>query len=182
VLGPEDHVILCGANALASRMAEELTARHGLAVTAIAASAASEHARRMSVRLYDDDLAERVQRTVANTVSRSTSYLAAPAFTAAMLDHQVLRTIAVGRHVLLLADVPAGEGGLVGQRLAFVHQPGRLRVIAVRRAETLAVDWSSDPGYVISAGDSVLVLATRAGLSRLLRRDDPLHSGSTSGI
>jgi hypothetical protein len=37
----EDHVILCGANALASRMAEELTARYGLTVTAIVPSAAS---------------------------------------------------------------------------------------------------------------------------------------------
>ncbi len=59
---------------------------------------------RIVVRLYDDDLAARVQATIGNTVSRSTSYLAAPAFAAAVLDHQVLRTIAVGRHVLLLAD------------------------------------------------------------------------------
>ncbi len=67
---------------------------------------------RIVVRLYDDDLAERVQRTIGDTVSRSTSYLAAPAFAAAVLDHQVLRTIAVGRHVLLLAEVAAdGRAG-----------------------------------------------------------------------
>jgi Trk K+ transport system NAD-binding subunit len=137
---------------------------------------------RIVVRLYDDDLAERVQRTIANTVSRSTSYLAAPAFAAAVLDHQVLRTIAVGRHVLLLADISAGDGGLTGRQLASVHQPGLLRVIALRRADAIGVDWSPVPGHVIAAGDSVLVLATRTGLSGLLRRDDPLHSGSTSGI
>jgi voltage-gated potassium channel Kch len=45
---PDGHVILCGANALASRMAEEFTARYGLAVTAIVPRAASEHAQRMS--------------------------------------------------------------------------------------------------------------------------------------
>jgi len=44
----EDHVILCGANALAARMAEELTARYGLAVTAIVPSAASEHGARLA--------------------------------------------------------------------------------------------------------------------------------------
>jgi Trk K+ transport system NAD-binding subunit len=137
---------------------------------------------RIVVRLYDDDLAERVQRTIANTVSRSTSYLAAPAFAAAVLDHQVLRTIAVGRHVLLLADVRADDGGLTGRQLTSVHQPGVLRVIALRRADAVGADWSPAPGYVIAAGDSVLVLATRAGLSGLLRRDDPLPSGSTSGI
>ena len=44
---PAGHVIICGANALASRMAEELTARYGLAVTAIVPSAESEPAARM---------------------------------------------------------------------------------------------------------------------------------------
>ncbi len=44
------------------------------------------------MRLYDDDLAERVQKNVSNTISRSVSYLAAPAFAAAMLEHQVLPT------------------------------------------------------------------------------------------
>jgi Trk K+ transport system NAD-binding subunit len=133
---------------------------------------------RIVVRLNDDDLAGRVQRTIASTVSRSTSYLAAPAFAAAVLDHQVLRTIAVGRHVLLLADVPADDGGLAGRQFASVHQPGLLRVIALRRADTTGVDWSPVPDYVIGARDSVLVLATRAGLSGLLRRDDPLRAST----
>ncbi len=51
---------------------------------------------RLVLRLSDDDLAERVQKTVGNTISRSVPYLAAPAFAAAMLEHQVLRTIPVG--------------------------------------------------------------------------------------
>jgi Trk K+ transport system NAD-binding subunit len=141
---------------------------------------------RIVVRLYDDDLAARVQGTIAKTVSRSVSYLAAPAFAAAVLDHQVLRTIAVGRHVLMLADVRADNGGVAGQQIAAVHQPGLLRLIALRRADKATVDWSPAPDYVIRAGDSVVVLATRAGLSGMLRRDDaaPTCAGSenTSGI
>jgi len=146
---------------------------------------------RIVVRLYDDDLAARIQDTIANTVSRSTSYLAAPAFAAAVLDQKVLRTIAVGRHVLLLADVTAEESGLIGRQLASVHQPGLLRVIALRPLAIDDVDWSPAPDYVICAGDGVLVLATRAGLSGLLRRDDPppantgptpAEPSSTSGI
>ena len=71
---------------------------------------------RIVLRLYDDDLAERVQKMIGNTVSRSVSYLAAPAFAAAMLEHQVLRTIPVGRHVLLIADVRVEAGAeLAGQ-------------------------------------------------------------------
>jgi Trk K+ transport system NAD-binding subunit len=124
---------------------------------------------RIVVRLYDDDLAARVQRTISGTVSRSTSYLAAPAFAAAVLDHQVLRTIAVGRHVLLLSEVVASSvPGLAGERLAAVHRPGTLRVIALRRADASSADWSPAPEYRLRPGDRLVVLATRAGLSGLL--------------
>ena len=126
---------------------------------------------RLVLRLADEDLAERVQNTVGNTVSRSVSYLAAPAFAAAMLEHQVLRTIPVGRHVLLIADVqvdPASE--LVGLPLEDVHRTGELRVIALRRKGADGVDWSPRRGYPISPQDRLYVLATRAGLSRVLAR------------
>jgi Trk K+ transport system NAD-binding subunit len=125
---------------------------------------------RIVVRLYDDDLAERVQRTIGGTVSRSTSYLAAPAFAAAVLDHQVLRTIAVGRHVLLVAEAQVGDDtGLAGMHIAEVHEPGLLRAIALRRAGAPDADWSPDGGYRLQPGDRLVVLATRAGLSRVLR-------------
>jgi Trk K+ transport system NAD-binding subunit len=149
--------------------------------TALNARALTADAR-IVVRLYDDDLAARVQRTIDNTVSRSTSYLAAPAFAAAVLDHQVLRTIAVGRHVLLLADVTADSAsGLVGRAIEAIHRPAQLRVIALRRLQAAGtsnrVDWSPDPGYQIQPGDRIVILATRAGLSGLLRRGDESASG-----
>ena len=67
---------------------------------------------RIVLRLYDDDLAERVQKMIGNTVSRSVSYLAAPAFAAAMLEHQVLRTIPVG----LARAAHRGRPGAGGDR------------------------------------------------------------------
>jgi hypothetical protein len=72
--------------------------------------------------LSDDDLAERVQKAVGNTVSRSVSYLAAPAFAAAMLEHQVLGTIRVGQgRLVATARRRAGRPG---------HQGGLSRVLA----------------------------------------------------
>jgi Trk K+ transport system NAD-binding subunit len=129
---------------------------------------------RIVVRLYDSDLAERVQKTISNTISRSVSYLAAPAFAAAMLEHPVLRTIAVGRHVLLISDVPVGSGAeLVGQLVDEVHHTGEVRLIALRRRGADGVDWSPSPGYRLAAQDRMFVLATRAGLSRVLSRSEP---------
>ena len=124
---------------------------------------------RLVLRLSDDDLAERVQKTVGNTISRSVPYLAAPAFAAAMLEHQVLRTIPVGRHVLLIADVVVSTGSaLDGQAVQSVHRAGALRVIALRRAASDEVDWSPPPGYRLAAQDRIYVLATRTGLSQVL--------------
>ncbi len=138
--------------------------------TALHARALAERPR-IVVRLYHDDLAARVQRTVSNTVSRSVSYLAAPAFAAAMLDHQVLRTIPVGRHVLLIADVPVEPASeLAGLPVDQVHTEGEARVIALRRAGADGVSWSPAGGYRLAAGDRLVVLATRAGLSGLLAR------------
>jgi Trk K+ transport system NAD-binding subunit len=126
---------------------------------------------RIVVRLYDDDLARRVQETIGNTVSRSVSYLAAPVFAAAILDHQVLRTIAVGRHVLVIADVPVGAGSaLAGWAVRDVHEPGTVRVIALRTRGPDRVDWSPRQDYQLQAQDRIYVLATRAGLSRILHR------------
>ena len=129
---------------------------------------------RVVVRLNDDDLAERVQKTVENTISRSVSYLAAPAFAAAMLEHQVLRTIPVGRHVLLIAEVAVGAGSaLAGHRVDDVHDGSDLRLIALRRRGGAGVDWSPRPGEELRPLDGLVVLATRAGLSRVLARSQP---------
>jgi Trk K+ transport system NAD-binding subunit len=137
---------------------------------------------RIVVRLYDDDLAVRVQQTIGNTISRSVSYLAAPTFAAAILDHQVLRTIAVGRHVLVIADVPVGrDGELAGRRVGDVHERGTIRVIGLRRPDVQRVDWSPAEDYRLAAGDRIFVLATRAGLSAVLRQAGSLPS-AISGL
>jgi Trk K+ transport system NAD-binding subunit len=138
--------------------------------TALHARALAEDAP-IVVRLYDDDLARRVQETISHTISRSVSYLAAPVFAAAILEHQVLRTIAVGRHVLVIADVAVGTGSeLIGWAVQEVHERATVRVIALLRRGEDRVDWSPREEYRLSAQDRIYVLATRAGLSTVLRR------------
>jgi Trk K+ transport system NAD-binding subunit len=129
---------------------------------------------RIVLRLGDDDLAERVQRSVSNTISRSVPYLAAPAFAAARLEHQVLRTIPVGRHVLLIADIRVVAGSdLAGRPVEDVHQTGQVRVIALQQPAAERVEWSPSHRRLLAPQDRIYVLATRAGLSRVLARSQP---------
>ena len=136
--------------------------------TALNARALKEDLR-IVLRLTDDDLAERLQKTTGNTISRSVPYLAAPAFAAAMLEHQVLRTIAVGRHVLLIADVRvADQAGLAGSLITHTEQDGQARVLALQVSGSPRLDWSPRRGYLLGTGDRLIILATRKGLSRFL--------------
>ena len=124
---------------------------------------------RVVLRMTDDDLAGRLQKTISNTVSRSVPYLAAPAFAAAMLEHQVLRTIAVGRHVLLIADIRvADQVGLAGSLLQDTEQDGQARVLALQVSGSAGLDWSPHRGYLLAPGDRLIVLATREGLGQFL--------------
>jgi Trk K+ transport system NAD-binding subunit len=144
--------------------------------TALQARAMREDVR-IVLRLGDDDLAQRVQKTVGSVVSRSVSYLAAPAFAAALLEHQVLRTIAVGRHVLLIADVRVEPGAdIVGQAVSELEGGGQARVLALQLRGAQRFDWSPHRGYLLTAGDRVIVLATRAGLGRFLAGNRPVVS------
>ena len=124
---------------------------------------------RIVLRLTDDDLAERLEKTTGNTISRSVPYLAAPAFATAMLEHQVLRTIDVGRHVLLIAEIRvADQAGLTGSLISDTEQDGQARVLALQASGMAALDWSPQRGYQLAAGDRLIVLATRRGLGRFL--------------
>jgi Trk K+ transport system NAD-binding subunit len=142
--------------------------------TALQARAMRGEELRVVLRLFDDDLAGRVQRTVGNVMSRSVSYLAAPTFAAALLEHKVLRTIAVGRHVLLIADIRVEPGaGIAGLTLAVLERDRLARVLALQSRGELRYDWSPRRSHHLEAGDRIIVLATRAGLSTFLAVNRP---------
>ena len=126
---------------------------------------------RVVLRLLDSDFAERVQRNFGITISRSVSYLAAPEFAAAMLGRQVLGTIPVGRRVLLIAEVPIHAGSqLDGVASHAVNAPRQAQVIAIRRHATGTFELPPPAGHRLATGDRLVVLATRAGLGRVLTR------------
>ncbi|MFJ3790058.1 NAD-binding protein [Kitasatospora sp. NPDC090091] len=125
---------------------------------------------RVVVRLFDDNFARHVYATLDNAASRSTSYLAAPAFAAALMGREVLGTLSVFRHVLLIAELRVEEGsGLVGMNRHDLEDPGGVRVVAVRPAGgPRTYQWNyADRTRQLVPGDRIVVAASRGGLARL---------------
>lgn len=154
---------------------------------------------RVTVRLFDDEFATAVYRTLraahphALTRSRSVTHLAAPSFAVAMMGRQILGAIPVERKVMLFAVIEvAGHQQLEGRTVEQAFRPGAWRVVALdatppadRRPDLAApapysdpsgtdrpagLVWDLHPGYVLRGEDRVVLAATRRGLAELLRR------------
>jgi Trk K+ transport system NAD-binding subunit len=122
---------------------------------------------RVVLRLFDGEFADRVKRTFNIDQSRSVSYLAVPAFAAAMIGRQVLATIPVRRRVLLLAELPVSSGSAVEHKtVATLNRPHESRLLAIRTADQVL--WRPSEGRPIRTTDRLIVVATRAGLGHLL--------------
>jgi Trk K+ transport system NAD-binding subunit len=122
---------------------------------------------RVVLRLFDGDFADRVERAFRIDVSRSVSYLAAPAFAAAMLQRDVIGAIPVNRRVLLIVDLPVCAGSAaVGARVATLNAMDGVRVIAVTHSGSTT--WSPGPDQQLRVDDRLLLVATRDGLGRVV--------------
>ncbi len=137
---------------------------------------------RVVLRLFDDDLADRLEHSVGIAISRSVSRLAAASFAAAMVERQVIGTMSIGRSALMLAEVPVVAGSpLVGQPVGVADVPDRARVIAVRHHGVGALDWKPRPDHLLEPQDRVTVVATRAGLGELLDSSIPTGNDEAAG-
>ena len=131
---------------------------------------------RVVLRLFDDAFASTVYRALnasypqAPTRSRSVSYLAAPAFAAAMMGRQVLAAIPVERQMLLVATVGVGDReALAGQTVGTAFRAGGWRVVGLQTGSG-RLHWNPEPEQRLERRDRVVVVATREGLGLLLRR------------
>ncbi|MFF7161216.1 hypothetical protein ACFZBP_07455 [Streptomyces sp. NPDC008086] len=156
---------------------------------------------RVVMRLYDDDFAATVQRTLrasypdALTRSRSVSALAAPSFAAAMMGRHVVGVMPVERGSLLFTVVDvAGHPELEGRSVHEAFRKKEWRVLAVgfageqqepdtpdtlaglrldRQGERPEFDWRPAHGRVLRAGDRVALATTRRGLDILMTGMQP---------
>ena len=128
---------------------------------------------RVVLRLFDGDLAQRIQSTFGIFRSHSVSYLAAPEFAAVLRKRQVITSIAVGRHALLVTIVVVAKGSaLDGAPVSAADQVNGVRVIALLQSG-LRPRWDAPPDTVLGPGDELTVVARRAGLSWLVKQASP---------
>ncbi|GGM85720.1 potassium channel family protein [Dactylosporangium sucinum] len=133
---------------------------------------------RVVLRLFEEDFARRIKQAFDMNLSRSVSYLAAPAFAASMVGSEVIDTIPVGRRVLLVAEVPVGAGSqLEGRYFRDVSEPGLLRLVAVQTGRPgmgvgVQTFWAPEQSRwrTLDRTQTMIVVATRAGLVALLER------------
>ncbi|MGI8648516.1 MAG: hypothetical protein DLM55_01340 [Acidimicrobiales bacterium] len=120
------------------------------------------------LRLFDGDLAKRVERRLGLAISRSVSFVTAPVFVAAMLDRAVLAVIPHGPRVLLVAELLVNSGSdLHQQPIDTLDREGEVRILAHLR--DAATSWMPALDTTLRAGDRLIVVATRDGLSAALR-------------
>ncbi|GAA1880513.1 NAD-binding protein [Asanoa iriomotensis] len=128
---------------------------------------------RVVLRLFDGDLAQRIRTTFGIFRSHSVSYLAAPEFAAVLRKRQVVATIPIGRHALLVTVVVVAKGSaLDGQPVGAADLTRGVRVIALLKSG-LRPRWSPPAETVLGPGDELTVVARRAGLSWLIKQATP---------
>ncbi len=141
---------------------------------------------RVVVRLFDGEFARRVHRAFGFNSSRSVSWLAAPAFAAAMLGRDVVATIPVRRHVLIVAELPVRAGSrLEHHTAAEVNRAHAVRLIAIRTGRDDQMLWFPAEGRRLFRTDTLVVVATRTGFGRLLvdtRTDRTLQTPEPAGL
>jgi Trk K+ transport system NAD-binding subunit len=122
---------------------------------------------RVVQRLFDPDLAARVERAFGIPISRSPSALAAPSFAAAAAGEHVLTTIAVGAEVLAMARLHVEPGcQALGRTVAELEAATGSRVLLLDDGRGLT--WHPDGGSYLDGGGELVAVVPRGELGRVL--------------
>lgn len=126
------------------------------------------------MRLFDPDLARRVEKGFGIHTAFSTSALAAPIFAAAAMRVKVRHSFYVGDTLLNISEVTVSpDSQLIGWPVEKLEAELDLSVVCYQGED--CVDLHPGPELRLNAGDEILVLASLDALQRLsdLNRDQP---------
>ncbi|MGA9348280.1 MAG: TrkA family potassium uptake protein [Anaerolineae bacterium] len=127
---------------------------------------------RVVMRMFDAELARKVERGFGIHTAFSTSALAAPAFAAAATQADISHSFYVGDTLLNVSQLTVQTGScLVGKTLTQLERELDLSVIMHRGAE--GVDLHPAPEIVLAAEDCIVVFASLDTLNRLRQLNQP---------
>jgi len=121
---------------------------------------------RVVMRMFDGELAEKVEKGFGIHAAFSTSALAAPAFAAAATQTQITHSFHIDDELLNVSEIkvqPASR--LVGKSLAELEAELDLSVILYRGCE--GIDLHPDPQIHLHGNDRIVVFASLDVLNRL---------------
>lgn len=118
------------------------------------------------LRMFDPDLARRVEKGFGIRTALSTSALAAPIFAAAAMRIDTQYSFYVGEQLLNLSEIRIEPGAaLVGWTVQKLEAQIPLTVVGFQHGNTM--DVHPHPMHELHAGDKLLVLAAEAPLKQL---------------
>ena len=118
------------------------------------------------MRMFDSDLARRVEAGFGIHTAFSTSALAAPIFAAAAMRVNVMHSFYVGDELLNLSEVMVQPGSrLLDWSIEKLEADLDLSVVCYQGEKI--TDLHPDPNLQLSAGDKILVIASIGTLRRL---------------
>jgi Trk K+ transport system NAD-binding subunit len=127
---------------------------------------------RVVLRMFDQDLAEKVARGFDIHTAFSTSALAAPAFAGAATRSDISHAFYVGDQLLNVSSITVNaRSPLVGRRLSDLEHELDFSVLLHRRGRV--ADLHPDPDIALEPDDNLCVFASLRVLNRLGRLNQP---------
>lgn len=118
------------------------------------------------MRMFDDDLARRVEKGFGIHTAYSASALSAPIFAAAAMRVNVKHSFYVGEELLNVSElIIAPQSALVGWTVERLTAEFDLSVIFYQSGDVS--DIHADPARLLCAGDKILILATMETLHQV---------------
>ncbi len=128
---------------------------------------------RVVIRMFDQRLAKKIEKSLGINCAFSASALSAPVFAQAALSGNILASFEFGGTVVNAFQISiASVSPLAGMTIDEVRQKHEVTVLMHQRNGT--VDWNPSPGTNLAAGDRLLVMADNTDVHRLLKTEQAL--------
>jgi Trk K+ transport system NAD-binding subunit len=121
---------------------------------------------RVVLRMFDEQLADKVRRAFNIEVAYSSSSLAAPVFASASVSKAIKQSFFVDDSLLEVAELKVFEGStLAGKTIEEIRKTHPLRVVSLRRGQTPSL--FPEDEIKLAAGDVIVVLCSLETVKQL---------------